>query len=229
MESVNNPPIRLGIQIGMDIGQRVDPTAIVVAEKQLRGYTVRPFDDWQVIADARQKPKGGEIHYVIRFIQRLPLGTSYKVVFERLAEIHHALPQKDILACRLDATGAGQPVIDLVRESGIRVTAVYFTGGEHTTETGDELHLVKNHMVSHLQVLIQNHRILLDPNNMEAQAMVEELLNYQIIVTESANLKTGVFKIGAHDDLATGLGLATWEGEHRTIKFGYAPDGLSEL
>src|SRR5215212_7680187 len=60
------------ILIGVDVGQKVDPTAVAVIEHQWRGDRKRDgFDD----------------HYVVRYLERLPLGTAYPLVAERLAEI----------------------------------------------------------------------------------------------------------------------------------------------
>ena len=62
----------MDVVIGADIGQKVDPTAIVVVERQWRGEGGRPgFDD----------------HYVARHLDRLPLGTPYPRVAERLAAV----------------------------------------------------------------------------------------------------------------------------------------------
>ncbi|GIK67711.1 MAG: hypothetical protein BroJett018_55050 [Chloroflexota bacterium] len=201
--------VREGVQIGADLGQRVDPTAIIVAEKQRR-------------AD-------GELHYVIRHVERLPLNTSYPAIVERLAEIYKKLsrrrPFPDVL---VDATGVGSPVVDLLTKAGIDVTAVYLTGGEKATYEGSELRLPKQLMVSRLQVLLQQRLIHL-PDTPDAAALVDELLNFEIKVTDAANLQFGAFKVGSHDDLAVALGLACWEGPDLTIRFGDPDDELTRL
>jgi hypothetical protein len=43
--------------------------------------------------------------------------------------------------------------------------------------------------------------------------MIEELLNYEIHVSEEGRDQYGAFKIGSHDDLVTALGLACWYAE----------------
>ena len=73
-------------------------------------------------------------------------------------------------------------------------------------------------LVSRLQVLLQQRFIHL-PQTAEAEALTEELLNYEIKVTDSQNLQMGVFSTGKHDDLATALGLACWGVETSTISF----------
>jgi hypothetical protein len=79
-----------------------------------------------------------------------------------------------------------------------------------------ELRLPKALLVSRLQVLLQSGRIHL-PQTQEAAALVDELLAYEIRVDEAAQATFGAFRVGAHDDLATALGLACW-GEPITGK-----------
>jgi hypothetical protein len=214
-----NQPISQGIQIGVDIGQRVDPTAIVVVEHQLRDYRINhPQNHDELFTGGR--PVGGEIYYVARHIERLRLGTSYPKVAERLVEIYGKLDRKKIIACCVDATGVGLPVVEEIEKQGINVTPVYITAGRAVTEVRGEIHLAKEQMVSRLQVLIDYHRILLPPDDAEAQAMAEELKNFQIKVTDSANLQFEA-KVGTHDDMVVALALATWEGADRRIYIVY--------
>ncbi|MEO8391495.1 MAG: hypothetical protein ABI700_00745 [Chloroflexota bacterium] len=246
-------PRKQGLQLGVDIGQQHDPTAVVVAERQLRDYhwpdPDRRHPDDRVV--------GGDIHYVIRYIKRMPLKTPYPAVADRLAEIYFQLtpaemPQtvedrimersgqtyhrsppwhdasiRDVL---VDGTGVGRPVIDLIRDKGVECTAVYFTGGDKATAAWRELRLAKVLMVSRLQVLLQQRFIHLPPDDEEAQEAAKELLNFEIKVTDSANLQMGAFKVGTHDDLVTALGLACWEDASRNGEFwiGSAPDALND-
>lgn len=177
----------LGVNIGADIGQRVDPTAICVAELQRR-------DD-------------KEVHYVIRYIERQPLGTPYPEVVEKLTGIHRKLREDGHHpTLYVDATGVGQPVVDLLRAAKLPVQAVYITGGQNETRSAGEIHLAKNLLVSNLQVLLQTKRIHF-AHTPETLALVEELLRYELKVTEAGNIQMGA-PTGAHDDLATALGLA---------------------
>lgn len=174
------------VRIGCDPGQRVDPTAIAVIEVQDRG---------------------NDYHFVARHLERLPLGTPYPAVVERLAEIAGKLEGAKIW---LDATGVGQPVVDLVRAARLRVKPVYLTGSDKATEEDGELRLGKALLVSRLQVLLQSGLIHL-PKTAEAQALIDELLTYEIRVSDAGHASFGAFKTGAHDDLVTALGLACWQ------------------
>jgi hypothetical protein len=57
-----------------------------------------------------------------------------------------------------------------------------------------------------LQALLQTSRLKL-PQTREAEALAKELQDYEIKVDENANDKYGAFRVGAHDDLVTALGL----------------------
>ncbi len=204
----------MGVSVGVDLGQKMDPTALVVMEAQRRGWEWRyaPDDAAGVLGKARRWRTGGEVHYVARMVQRLPLGTTYPEVARRLAEMDcrlRAMGHYPIFW--VDATGVGKPVVDLLRARGVSLRAVYLTGSDQVTEGPDgEVRLGKALLVSRLQVLLQSEQIHL-PVTPEAAVLVQELMNYEIRVNESANAQFGAFKVGSHDDLATALGLACWE------------------
>lgn len=176
--------------IGVDVGQKRDPTAMCVAEVDRR-------DD--------------AIHFLVRHLDRLPLGTPYPKVAKRVGEITAAV------ACRtdttptlyVDATGVGQPIVDLLEEAAVqaRVEAVYFTHGDRRTESYRHVTLGKAYLVSRLQALLQTGRVHL-PSTSEARVLAQELLNYELRVDENANDRYGAFRVGTHDDLVTAMGLA---------------------
>ncbi len=184
------------VTIGIDIGQKSDPTAVAVVEMEWRGPEDRRAD-----------------HYLCRHLSRLPLGTLYPQVAERLTEIVAGARQYEssVRAVYLDATGVGQPVADELKSAGVRVTPVYFTHGDRRTVNEDgSITLGKAFLVSRLKVLMQSKRMHLARTE-EMDAMQKELMDYEIRVNEHANETYGAFKTGAHDDLVTALGLAVQE------------------
>lgn len=187
------------VRLGVDLGQRRDLTAVCVAEGERREVEGRT-----------------ESHFLVRHLERLPLGTPYPQVADRVARIADQVRKKagESPTVFVDATGVGQPVVDLLRErvhSGA-VVAVWFTYGDQRTETweGDDLRvsLGKGHMVSRLQAMLGSGRLHL-PRTREAGALTDELLNYELRVDQSGHETFGAFKTGTHDDLACALGLAT--------------------
>lgn len=208
------------VVLGLDIGQKRDPTALAVAE-------VRERRTGRVVANDHEM----EDVFRLRFIAALPLGTPYPTVAERVVDkveeiataareegrdLERDEPAEPNISLRIDATGVGAPVIDLIRQS-LRDASVRVNLSEVTFAAGQELHgswgsehmrLGKAFMVSRLQALLQTDRIKA-PDTAEVRALVRELQNYELRVNDKATLQAGAFRVGTHDDLATALGLAT--------------------
>lgn len=208
--------------IGCDIGQKADPTAIVVIEvqKATRGPGGWILPKGERVCDGRDirfAPGKSEIVYVARDLKRLPLGTPYPEVARKIAGLVLALQERKIWKPRLlvDATGVGLPVVDLLREAlrGRPCTLVpcTFTHGDKYTRNrtikGETASVGKAHLVSRLQALLQTGRLKL-PVLPESEALARELMDYEIRVDTNANDQYGAFKVGTHDDLVTALGLA---------------------
>jgi hypothetical protein len=206
------------VVIGADIGQKQDPTAICVAELQWRGEGQR---------------EGLNDHWVIRHLGRLPLGTPYPdivaelvrlvgAVKARVERVHVPLgpgvfeikEYKPHVTLYVDGTGVGQPVVDLLEAAGVSPIGCYFTYGERRVQQDREVRLGKAWMVSRLQALAQTHRLHL-PKTAEAEATRQELLDYEIKVSEDGHDTYGAFKTGRHDDLVTALGLAVQKPRQR--------------
>jgi hypothetical protein len=194
--------------IGVDIGQRVDPTALAVVEHEDRR-------DRCLKADGQVEERLVR-HHLVRYLARLPLGTPYPEVAERLAQVaagvHEKTGRRPTLY--LDATGVGQPVVDELRRHKVQaqLIPVYFTHGDRRMQgENNSITLGKAWLVSRMQALFQGNRLHLPPGHPEAEALVKELLDYEIRVDQDANDKYGAFKVGTHDDLVTALGLATQE------------------
>lgn len=184
------------VAIGIDIGQKRDPTAICVAESTQR-------------TGPGQTPK----HYAVRYLQRLPLGTPYPHVARRLAEIcQRASCRREAPEIFVDATGVGTPIVDMLRTAlpaGQHLWAVFFVHGDHRRVHAQQhkITLGKAFLAKRLQALLNHRRIHL-PQTPEALALARELQNYEIRVDDKGTDRYGAFRHGTHDDLATALGLA---------------------
>lgn len=187
------------VTMGIDVGQKKDPTAVCIAQSAWREVEGRM-----------------EIHFIVRHLERLPLGTPYPEVVERVGRL--AFRAGDIAGewplLYVDATGVGQPIVDGLRDGGYHesVVAVVFTAGETRKETWEgsclRVALGKEYLVSRLQVLLRTGRLHLPPGH-EMEALAEELLNYELRVDAKGHAKAGAFRVGTHDDLVTAVGLAT--------------------
>ncbi len=204
------------VTIGVDIGQKVDPTAIAVIEATRPQPPAGTTGDGLTMRTTRAAPRV-ETVFTARALERLALGTPYPAVAARIAEVVTNLKARGVLRPRLmvDATGVGMPVVDILREAlaGTPHTliACMFTHGDRYTKDNDyrptTASVGKAYLVSRLQALLQTQRLQL-PVTAESQALARELQDYEIRVDENANDKYGAFKTGTHDDLVTALGLA---------------------
>ena len=190
MESLNP------VCIGIDVGQMSDPTAIAVTEL------------------ARVERNGRrDIDYVVRHLERLPLGTSYPAVAARVASVltSDILKQRQRLV-RIDVTGVGRPVYELIvaevqscpETRSIRIAPITFVHGEAFNEATGKLG--KAYLVSRLQALLQSGAIHA-PDTPEVRVMIEELKVYEIRIDTDGKDTYGAFQVGKHDDLVTALGL----------------------
>lgn len=205
MRAINGEPRGADVTIGVDIGQRRDPSAIAVAERLERN---RP-----------DLPEVKEQYYPIRHLERVPLDTSYPDVAARVIEIVERLQERDTppykIIVALDVTGVGRGVSDILKEPlkrrRVELTNVTLTAGMQLTgELGrGDVSLGKEELVSRLQALFQTGRVLVPEGHPEAEAMARELEDFEIRVNTKGNMQSGAFKTGAHDDLVVALALAT--------------------
>jgi len=189
--------------VGVDVGQKVDPTAVAVVEVG----ALEAGDDTRRVA-----------RYIVRHVERLALGTPYPDVARRVVEVLEGVKGRGayVSSVFVDATGVGQPVVDLLAEAASADTFVscYFTHGDKLTKADAPpwyRTVGKAWLVSRLQVLLQQGRLQFPASLTERDALVRELLDYEIRVGEDADLRAGAFKVGAHDDLVTAVGLACLE------------------
>lgn len=190
--------------VGIDMGKRKDRTAIAVVEIPYRRPNV-----------ARS--------YFVKYLQRLEPGLLYTDVAakaKRLDEQLRADATKRGLWCRvtyiLDSTGVGEGVSEMLINAlpHADIRKCYLTGGINPSSDGIQIKLPKTQMASTLLALFDDGRVKLPKKSKEIEAMIEELLNYEIHVSEEGHDQYGAFKIGSHDDLVTALGLACWYAEY---------------
>ena len=185
------------LMIGVDVGKKRDPTTVCVALPELRQ---------------------GVAHFAIPYLSRLPLGTPYPQVVDRLVNLIRKARRRAGTSCAetvvfIDATGVGVPVVDMLsgRARGLcRLRPVYLTGGTGRRVDGDTIKLSKTFLVRRLQALFGTDRLHL-ASSPEASALVQELDTYEIRVNEKGNPQYGAFRAGTHDDLVTALALAVQE------------------
>jgi hypothetical protein len=224
------------VNVGIDIGQVQDNTAICVTEiaqvptGKLRHVAPVPAHmdkDGQWILPKYAHPVMAS-EYTVRHIARVPLGTSYPDVAILIADmLCSPLLEHRSVRVYLDITGVGRPVYEALkaeietRKDGlwmadgsflqkgkkwnVAMKPISFVHGEsYNRKTGS---LGKAYLVSRLQSLLQSGRVHA-PSTPEVIATLDELRVYEIKISPDGKDQYGAFKTGAHDDLATCLGLS---------------------
>lgn len=182
--------------VGVDLGQARDYTAISIVE----------LIEGRWLSGTAKEP---EVH--VRHLERVPLGTSYPDVVARVTQLRQALGWVSELV--VDATGVGRPIVDLFRQSSAKVTAVTITGGDtanvEKTRSGEDWRLPKQDLIGTLLTLLHTKRFHVAQELQMTQMLVDELLNFEVKITASAN-ETYSARSGAHDDLVLATALACW-------------------
>ncbi len=186
--------------IGVDLGQRRDFTAVAVLERRdpPPPHFLNPWP-------------GPEVAYELRHLERLPLGTPYPKVVERITQLTR-LPELDNCAeLVVDGTGVGAPVVDLLREANLpcRIASVTITGGDTPREGRRSSTVPKRDLIATLEVMLDEEELKIAADLPERRRLVEEFMSLKAGATS-----TGHEIFGAtgkdHDDLLTAVSLACW-------------------
>lgn len=186
--------------IGVDLGQRQDYTAIAVVQRRSM-YPGCPGERLHSIA--------------VVHVERLPLGTLYTKVVERVKEIVESCARRGACTLAVDATGVGAPVVDMLR--GARLNCSFFpvtiTGGErgHYNRAGQTV--PKQDLVAELRVLLEKGMLRIAADLKGARMLMRELMDMQAREQKSGGVRLGADGPGQHDDLAIALALACWKAK----------------
>ena len=202
--------------IGLDLGQRQDHSAIAVVERKAvgRAYQVcyYPYMD-------------------VRGLERVPLGTSYSGVVERVSEIAGMDELRGQCCVVVDATGVGAPVVDLLREArlGCEISAVTITGSgpaNGTRQTGGtspgvaRWSVPKQDLMGGVQALLEKQELRIARGLREMKTLMRELTDVRATVKSTGRVRMGADGCGQHDDLVIALALACWRAGRGMNHFG---------
>jgi hypothetical protein len=178
--------------VGLDLGQAVDYTAIVVLECH------------------REDRSGAESSYQVRYIERL-LGKPYPEIVTRVQTLMTQLPLKGEAKLVADATGCGRPVIDMLVQAHLNPTAVTIHGGDQMHREGRYIRAPKRDLVSALQIGLQTQRLKIAEQLPLAATLIQELLDFRLkIDPATAHDSYSAWREKDHDDLVLATALAVW-------------------
>lgn len=225
-----SPVTKSSYYLGLDVGKVRDPAAIAVMERR-SVFTPGPFE-----------PAGGAAGvtvttYRIRHLERLPLGTAYPAVCDRVSAIADKIRLADVV---VDCTGVGRPIFDLLADRGlhaavhgdgrlgVRVVGVNFTSGAvASTNDGRIWNVPKRDLVAGLVLLFQNRELQIAERLADAQVLVQELVNFQETISAAGRVSFGNDGTNAkHDDYVSAAALCAWRARLRAPRELGAPNRL---
>lgn len=191
---------------GLDLGQRMDHTALSVIELSWheRGQCKTDYT-WLY-----------EPQLVLRGLERVPLGLTYELIHEIVAEklqileerivkeTNRAAPAQELI---IDAGGPGPPMVDRLRRSlkkTVTITPVIITGGKgENSLTNGYVGIPRRSILTRLVHMI-NAQILRCPVNLEGwDEFAREFCEISADSSHPASARS-------HDDMVMSTGLAAW-------------------
>jgi hypothetical protein len=137
--------------------------------------------------------------------ERLPLNTPYHKIITRLDQ-HRQHVGKSVIV--LDETGVGRPVVEQAKAKirGARVIGLTITGGMSV----NGWRVPKRHLITNLQILSQAGILKISEGipEVDLKALVDELKNYKVEITQNARESYGPWREGEHDDMVLALAIA---------------------
>lgn len=191
----------------------------------LNGLDLGKKGDYSAFCPIEQtKQENGDFHYTLRHLERYELGLEYPIILKMVGQRmqHPSLKGSRLI---VDYTGVGAPVFDMMKErrhlfNGARLIPILITGGERVSFDNKykAWHVSKKVLAANLQSLFEESRISIPDkiiiNGINfSEKLIEELVNFQVKITKSANEKFE-HREGQHDDLVLSVALATWLGEY---------------
>ena len=220
--------------VGLDLGQSRDYTAVVILEHAETFETPPPMNGADAFAivgfgDATGKPSKPiqlaaiEETYHVRYCNRLALNTPYPEIVRWTSELVKKLMARARVGLIVDATGVGRPIIDMFRESRLKVVPVNVTGGQHASFSGGVWNVPKKDLVSAAKKLLTNGILKIDESTEFKDVLRTEIENFRIKINERTRHESyESWREGDHDDLVFALSLACWWALKRQEKVGKA-------
>ena len=189
------------VYVGLDLGQRMTPSAIVILERL------------EVMPDYTDMLRGvgPRMKYVVRQVERVRLGTPYPEVVKRVKELVGLIvARRGSCVLVVDSSGVGVPVVEMMQAAGMGcwLAPVAITSGEKATETS----VPRVQLVTRMQLMAQTGELEIAAGCRHGAALAWELVHLQ--AERRASRRPGAGS-GESDDLALALALACWKAKVR--------------
>lgn len=208
--------------VGVDLGQARDFSTVIINEVNFATRVHMQQAEYEPLpGEARREQVA---HHRLRHVERIPLGTSYPEVIDRVAEVLArvpAMPRPPVLV--VDATGCGRPVMDLMRKSGLAPLGVTITAGSGETIERQDARVAKKVLASTVAVALDTGRLQVVAVGPNVETLRAELRAFRVKVTANQNESFESWREADHDDLVLGAAMAIWAGERLRERFRVNP------
>jgi hypothetical protein len=182
------------------------------------GLDLGQAEDFSALCAVQQLYRGGAWLYHIRHLHRWPLGTSYVRVADDVVALLRQPPLQGAVLL-VDATGAGRPVVDMLRQRQppCQLVPAVITGGAQSSVDGGFWHVAKRELVSTMQVLVGSARYQVAQALPLARVLESEFGNFRarVVAATGHEVLEAPWREGMHDDMLLAVALACWYGERR--------------
>ena len=227
------------VYVSCDLAQMQDYTAVTVME---------------IVADYEPLTTPGaiesrfsrEVRVPIRVITHIDRwqGMTYPKTLDRIVdilntpriryehdELGNELPFSNDVELILDATGVGQPVVEMAREMGLDPVAIVITGGHASRydKAKGSFMVPRIELLNSLVVDLQREQIKFADDLELADVLIRELMNLRV----KENKQTGVesyegWRDSENDDIALSLAMASWRASFEHTRQAVYADRIAE-
>lgn len=226
--------------LGLDLGQKNDYTAISIIEepvwipewlardhrtafefgleprKTRAGWLAPDKVDPRALPDLlelnRREGRPAAPPLLMPHLERIPLGTPYPLVVQRVGMILASPPLADRpTALVVDGTGVGVGIVDMFVHAGLYPIPISIHGGDRVIPTHPGFRVPKRDLVAAVQVLLQNEQLKISRALLEAETLKRELENFRVKLDPvTAHDSYSHWREAEHDDLVLAAALAAW-------------------
>jgi hypothetical protein len=191
---------------GIDVGQRIDPSAVAVIERR---QVWRPDGRY-----SNQRVPQGEPEYRLLYAHRLPLGLPYPAQGFKIAQLLSARAELSDAVILCDITGIGRAAVEAWREHDMPdLRGVVLTAGREVRREGRDLFIAKSTLIQEVQSHLHYRTLKIPVNMPEADAIARECADFQVHYTATGALQWNA-KSGSHDDLVIAIALGLYGAAH---------------
>ena len=194
--------------IGVDLGQRVDHTALVVVEQQ-------------VVCTSKRSPVTYEFErerkFMVRLVERVRLGQGFREIVDEVARLTHSQELAgDLVTTSVDATGMGIVVTEELQRARLKgdLYPVVITGGLEGRYSAGYFPTPRTELLLGVQRAFEREGLGVARGVKGWEALEEELKGMRKVQSvRGPRFET----MGAHDDLVFALGLALFGVRRRLL------------